>query len=231
MDRVYGPDLMLALCQRAAERGWRNYFYGGKEGTAEALARRLEERFPGLVVVGTESPPFRAADAGGARRRDGPHPRGPARPRVGRPQHAQAGALDGGARRSSRGAGAARCRRRVRHPRRDAEAGARLDAALGTRVALPPVSRAPTTVRGDISRTTLASCSPWPDGRRGSDPSSTGADRPLPGRSRRDRQAGSAAPPVASASAWPSGAETNRLTARPTPIIDQNQIPPCGPAR
>jgi len=59
MDRVYGPDLMLALCERAAERGWRNYFYGGKEGTAEVLARRLKERFPGLIVVGTESPPFR----------------------------------------------------------------------------------------------------------------------------------------------------------------------------
>src|SRR3954466_3309845 len=27
IDRVYGPDLMLALCARAAERGWRSYFY------------------------------------------------------------------------------------------------------------------------------------------------------------------------------------------------------------
>jgi N-acetylglucosaminyldiphosphoundecaprenol N-acetyl-beta-D-mannosaminyltransferase len=59
MQRVYGPDLMLAVCERAAERGWSSYFYGGNEGVAEKLAARLAERFPGLRVVGVESPPFR----------------------------------------------------------------------------------------------------------------------------------------------------------------------------
>ena len=58
-DRVYGPDLMLALCARAAERGWTSYFYGGGDGTAGLLARRLRTRFAGLRVVGTEAPPFR----------------------------------------------------------------------------------------------------------------------------------------------------------------------------
>lgn len=60
MSRVYGPDLMLALAERAAKNGWRNYFYGGKEGTPELLAERLTARFPGFVTVGTQSPPFRA---------------------------------------------------------------------------------------------------------------------------------------------------------------------------
>lgn len=60
MSRVYGPDLMLAVCERAAGRGWTSYFYGGKEGVPEQLAARLRARFPGLAVVGTESPPFRA---------------------------------------------------------------------------------------------------------------------------------------------------------------------------
>jgi N-acetylglucosaminyldiphosphoundecaprenol N-acetyl-beta-D-mannosaminyltransferase len=60
MGRVYGPDLMLAVCERAAARGWTSYFYGGKEGVPEQLAERLAARFPGLRVVGTESPPFRA---------------------------------------------------------------------------------------------------------------------------------------------------------------------------
>ncbi|MEX1294743.1 MAG: WecB/TagA/CpsF family glycosyltransferase [Candidatus Limnocylindrales bacterium] len=60
MKRVYGPDLMLALAERAAEQGWRNYFYGGKEGVPERLAERLTERFPDLITVGTQSPPFRA---------------------------------------------------------------------------------------------------------------------------------------------------------------------------
>lgn len=59
MARVYGPDLMLAVCERAATQGWTSYFYGGKEGVAERLAGRLQARFPGLRVVGTESPPFR----------------------------------------------------------------------------------------------------------------------------------------------------------------------------
>lgn len=57
--RVYGPDLMLEVCRRAQERGWTSYFYGGKAGVPELLADRLQERFPGLKVVGTYSPPFR----------------------------------------------------------------------------------------------------------------------------------------------------------------------------
>lgn len=60
MTRVYGPDLMLALAERASERGWRNYFYGGKDGVPQLLSERLSSRFPGLRTVGTYSPPFRA---------------------------------------------------------------------------------------------------------------------------------------------------------------------------
>ncbi len=63
VDRVYGPDLMLELCSLAAERGWRSYFYGGGPGVPEELARKLADRFPGLVVAGTYSPPFRPLTA------------------------------------------------------------------------------------------------------------------------------------------------------------------------
>ena len=59
MRRVYGPDLMLAVLARAAERGWTSYLYGGKDGVPELLAERLAARFPRLRVVGTLSPPFR----------------------------------------------------------------------------------------------------------------------------------------------------------------------------
>ncbi len=59
MRRVCGPDLMLALCERAAERGWSSYFYGASGGVPERLAERLTRRFPGLKVVGHLSPPFR----------------------------------------------------------------------------------------------------------------------------------------------------------------------------
>ncbi|HUP19951.1 MAG TPA: WecB/TagA/CpsF family glycosyltransferase [Gemmatimonadota bacterium] len=57
--RVYGPDLMLAVCARSVERGWRHFLYGGAEGVPELLAERLGERFPGLEIVGVCSPPFR----------------------------------------------------------------------------------------------------------------------------------------------------------------------------
>jgi N-acetylglucosaminyldiphosphoundecaprenol N-acetyl-beta-D-mannosaminyltransferase len=59
VERVYGPDLMLELCSRAARRGWTSYFYGGGEGVPETLARQLSDMFPGLEVVGAHSPPFR----------------------------------------------------------------------------------------------------------------------------------------------------------------------------
>jgi N-acetylglucosaminyldiphosphoundecaprenol N-acetyl-beta-D-mannosaminyltransferase len=59
MRRVYGPDLMLALCAVAAERGWSSYFYGGTDGVPELLAKRLTARFPGLKVAGCMSPPYR----------------------------------------------------------------------------------------------------------------------------------------------------------------------------
>jgi N-acetylglucosaminyldiphosphoundecaprenol N-acetyl-beta-D-mannosaminyltransferase len=59
--RVYGPDLMAAFCARAAARGIPVYLYGGRTPEALALlAARLRERFPGLDIAGSESPPFRA---------------------------------------------------------------------------------------------------------------------------------------------------------------------------
>lgn len=57
--RVYGPDLMLALCQYSVERGYRHYFYGGASGVPDLLAKSLQQRFPGLQVAGGYSPPFR----------------------------------------------------------------------------------------------------------------------------------------------------------------------------
>jgi len=61
VERVYGPDLMLACCEHSLSKNYRHYLYGGAEGVPERLASRLSERFPGLSIVGTYSPPFRAA--------------------------------------------------------------------------------------------------------------------------------------------------------------------------
>jgi N-acetylglucosaminyldiphosphoundecaprenol N-acetyl-beta-D-mannosaminyltransferase len=59
VQRVYGPDLMLAVCARAAERGWAGYLYGSSDEVLERLRDNLCDRFPGLRVVGVHSPPFR----------------------------------------------------------------------------------------------------------------------------------------------------------------------------
>ncbi len=56
--RVYGPDLMLELCARAARTGAACYYFGGAPGVAAALAAALEARFPGLRTAGVDSPPF-----------------------------------------------------------------------------------------------------------------------------------------------------------------------------
>jgi N-acetylglucosaminyldiphosphoundecaprenol N-acetyl-beta-D-mannosaminyltransferase len=61
--RVYGPDLLLACCERSITTGYSHYFFGGDEGVADLLARRLAKRFPGLNVAGTCAPPFRALSA------------------------------------------------------------------------------------------------------------------------------------------------------------------------
>mgnify|MGYP005841979083 CR=1 FL=1 len=60
VSRVYGPDLMLAVCEASVAAGWRHFLYGGAEGVPDLLAGKLQERFPGLVIAGTYSPPFRA---------------------------------------------------------------------------------------------------------------------------------------------------------------------------
>jgi N-acetylglucosaminyldiphosphoundecaprenol N-acetyl-beta-D-mannosaminyltransferase len=60
MSRVYGPDLMLEVCAWSETSGARHFFYGGADGVAELLARKLTARFPKLTVAGTFTPPYRA---------------------------------------------------------------------------------------------------------------------------------------------------------------------------
>ncbi len=57
-ERVAGSDLLPALCGRAAARGHRVFLLGGAPGVADAAGQVLATHFPGLQLVGTESPPF-----------------------------------------------------------------------------------------------------------------------------------------------------------------------------
>jgi len=58
-DRVYGPELTLRLCARAAEEGLPIYLYGSKPEVLEKLCANLNERFPALVIAGAEPSKFR----------------------------------------------------------------------------------------------------------------------------------------------------------------------------
>src|SRR5712671_1609159 len=58
--RVYGPDLMLQLLERSLSQNFSHFLYGATETTLAQLQVTLAGRFPGLQVVGTFAPPFRA---------------------------------------------------------------------------------------------------------------------------------------------------------------------------
>lgn len=58
VEKVSGPDLMLLLCQRAAQKHYKIFLLGCAEGVAANAARNLERDYPGLQCVGTYSPPF-----------------------------------------------------------------------------------------------------------------------------------------------------------------------------
>lgn len=58
-ERINGPDLMLRYFAEAADRGEKIYLYGGRPEILVSLRIRLQERFPGLIIAGHYSPPFR----------------------------------------------------------------------------------------------------------------------------------------------------------------------------
>lgn len=58
-SRVCGADLVAALCEASLKTGARHYFFGGKHGVAERMAAELTRQFPGLVIAGVSTPPFR----------------------------------------------------------------------------------------------------------------------------------------------------------------------------
>lgn len=58
-DRVYGPNLMLKLCERAAAEDLPIYLYGSRPEVLEALGRNLGSRFQRLRIAGMQPSRFR----------------------------------------------------------------------------------------------------------------------------------------------------------------------------
>jgi len=62
-DRVYGPELMLRICQAASSQGVSIYLYGGTPSVLERLSANLVDKYPGLEIAGIDAPPFRELTA------------------------------------------------------------------------------------------------------------------------------------------------------------------------
>lgn len=63
--RVYGPDLMLDLCEAMAADGLPVFLYGSTDEVLGRLAATLTTRYPGLVVAGTMPSAFGPLDGDG----------------------------------------------------------------------------------------------------------------------------------------------------------------------
>jgi N-acetylglucosaminyldiphosphoundecaprenol N-acetyl-beta-D-mannosaminyltransferase len=62
-DRVRGPSLMRDLFDLGRPLGIRHYLFGGTPESLRALRETLLALYPGAVIAGEESPPFRPLEA------------------------------------------------------------------------------------------------------------------------------------------------------------------------
>jgi N-acetylglucosaminyldiphosphoundecaprenol N-acetyl-beta-D-mannosaminyltransferase len=62
-QRVYGPDLMLAWCDRAAHEHIPIYLFGATVETLNKLEQNLKLRFQDLAIAGKHAPPYFELDA------------------------------------------------------------------------------------------------------------------------------------------------------------------------
>ena len=56
--KISGSDLVPALCETAAEKGYSVFIIGGKDGIAARAKEKLEEKHPAIKIVGTYAPPL-----------------------------------------------------------------------------------------------------------------------------------------------------------------------------
>lgn len=59
MERTTGPSLMEEIFKISQKNGYRHFFYGSTEETLQKLKQKLNEKYPGIVIAGMYSPPFR----------------------------------------------------------------------------------------------------------------------------------------------------------------------------
>lgn len=56
--KISGSDLIYWLSEYAAQKGYSIFLLGAREGVADQAAKKLVEKYPGLKIAGTHSPPL-----------------------------------------------------------------------------------------------------------------------------------------------------------------------------
>ena len=62
-DRVYGPNLTLEVCQKAAEEGLGIFLYGSQSAVLGKFEKNLKAKFPKLIIAGKQESLFRQVTA------------------------------------------------------------------------------------------------------------------------------------------------------------------------
>lgn len=57
-EKISGSDLVPVLCRKAAEKGYRIFILGGKDGVAKAAETRLQRMYSEIQIAGVYAPPF-----------------------------------------------------------------------------------------------------------------------------------------------------------------------------
>jgi N-acetylglucosaminyldiphosphoundecaprenol N-acetyl-beta-D-mannosaminyltransferase len=58
VEKISGSDIFNDICRVGAEKGYRLFFMGGREGAAAQSAEIMQQRHPEIKVVGIYSPPM-----------------------------------------------------------------------------------------------------------------------------------------------------------------------------
>lgn len=58
-ERCSGPDIMSKILAEGVVKGRRHYFYGTTDETLSLLKEKLNDKYPGIIIAGMYSPPFR----------------------------------------------------------------------------------------------------------------------------------------------------------------------------
>lgn len=58
LQKIDGPRLGEESVKYAAKKGYKVFLLGAKEGVAAKAAMKLKEKYPGLIIAGTYSPPY-----------------------------------------------------------------------------------------------------------------------------------------------------------------------------